>query len=233
MVPMHHILIIEDDRDLASNLMDFLEVHGYSLDYASDGQSALALLEENHYDLILLDNGLPGMSGLALCKQLREVHKNPVQIIFLTARDDVDTKITAFDLGADDYVVKPASLKEIEARIRARLRRASPSIQHEVLRVGDLCFDTGSMRVERAGQLLTIAPVPARILMLLMRQSPNVVSYEDMSREIWGGNIQADSHALAVHMHSLRTAIDKPFDNEMIHTVRGFGYRLAQDESGV
>ena len=230
---VHQILIVEDDRDLASNLLDFLEVHGYGLDYASDGQSALALLSENDYDLVVLDYGLPGMNGLALCKQIRDAQKKTIPIIFLTARDDIDTKITAFDLGADDYVVKPVSLKEIEARVRALIRRSSMHPVHEVLQVGDLTLDTGPMRIERAGRVINLAPVPTRILMLLMRKSPNLVSYDEIAQEIWGRPMQAESHALTVHMYSLRNAIDKPFRGELIHTVRGFGYRVAEDATGL
>lgn len=224
----HNVLIVEDDRDLASNLLDFLEVHGYGLDYASDGQSALDLIAENHYDAILLDLSLPGMGGLAVCKQIRQSLKNSVPILVLTARDDIDTKIAAFDMGGDDYVVKPASLKEIEVRVRALIRRAQTSIAtNEVLTVRELVFDVGAMRIERAGRPLSLAPVPTRILLLLMRASPNLVTYEAICREIWGETSAQESHALTVHMHTLRSAIDKPFGTSLIHTIRGFGYRIS------
>lgn len=227
-----NLLIVEDDRDLASNLIDFLEVYGYVADYASDGLSALALAEENDYDLIVLDLSLPRMDGLRVCRQLRETHDVRAPIVVLTAKDDIETKVTAFDIGADDYVVKPVALREIEARIRALIRRAQGPQESPLLQVGGLRFDTGSMKIERDGRPIPLAPVPARILQVLMRHTPNVVHRLAISREIWGedGEGQGESHALIVHMHALRNAIDKPFDRQLIHTVRGFGYRIAQDE---
>jgi DNA-binding response OmpR family regulator len=230
-----NLLIVEDDRDLASNLIDFLEVYGYAADYASDGLSALTLAEENAYDLIVLDLSLPRMDGLRVCRKLREQLRSRTPIVVLTAKDDIETKIAAFDIGADDYVVKPAALREIEVRIRALIRRAGGAQDSPVLQVGDLRFDTGSMRIERAGQVISLAPVPARILQVLMRNSPNVVHRLAIAREIWGkeDDGQSESHALIVHMHALRSAIDKPFERQLIHTVRGFGYRIAQDESSL
>lgn len=230
-----NLLIVEDDRDLASNLIDFLEVYGYVADYASDGISALALAEENEYDLIVLDLSLPRMDGLRVCRQLRETLRTKVPIVVLTAKDEIETKIAAFDIGADDYVVKPAALREIEARIRSLIRRARGAQDSTLFEVGDLRFDAGSMRIERAGQPISLAPVPARILLVLMRHSPNVVHRLAISREIWGDDEPAhgESHALIVHMHALRAAVDKPFERQLIHTVRGFGYRIAHDESSL
>lgn len=228
-----NLLIVEDDRDLASNLIDFLEVYGYSTDYASDGVSALTLTEENTYDLIVLDLSLPRMDGLLVCHQLRQNQQNKVPIVVLTAKDDIETKIAAFDIGADDYVVKPASLREIEARVRALIRRTKGAPEAEVLQIADLRFDTGTMKIERAGIPISLAPAPVRILLMLMRQSPNVVHRLAIHRELWGEEDHSESHALIVHMHSLRNAIDKPFDRQLIHTVRGFGYRIAYDESAV
>lgn len=226
----YHLLIVEDDRDLAGNLIDFLELMGYAVDYASDGVSAINLVAENAYDLLILDMGLPGMNGLAVCRHIRQEHKNNVPVIFLTARDEVDHKITAFDIGADDYVVKPASLKEIEARVKALIRRTGQTRNTEALKVGDLVLETGSMRIQRAGTPIALAPVPTRILLMLMRASPNVVSQEAISKEIWGSDFAAESHALTVHMHALRAAVDKPFRTHLIHTVRGFGYRISDDD---
>jgi len=227
-----HLLIVEDDRDLAANLIDFLEVYGYAADYASDGVSALALAEENEYDLIVLDLSLPRLDGLRVCRQLREHHQLKTPIVVLTAKDDIETKISAFDIGADDYVVKPVALREIEVRIRALIRRTQGVQESPVLQVDDLRFDTGAMRVERAGQAISLAPVPTRILLVLMRHSPNVVHRLAICREIWGDEDegQSEGHALIVHMHALRNAIDKPFERQLIHTVRGFGYRIALDE---
>ncbi|TXG86195.1 MAG: response regulator transcription factor [Thermomicrobiales bacterium] len=220
------VLIVEDDRDLARNLVDFLELQGYVVDYAADGYSAMFLLGANAYDLIVLDLMLPGQDGLSLCDRIRSDFKSSVPIVMLTAKDEVDVKVSAFDIGADDYVVKPAALREIEARIRALIRRAGREPEGAILEVGGLRLDTGTMRVERDGQLIALPPVPLKILTLLMRRSPNVVQRSAIQQEIWGDE-PADNHALIVHMHTLRSAVDKPFENQLIHTVRGFGYRIA------
>jgi len=226
------LLIVEDDRDLAGNLIDFLEIQGYLTDYAADGHAALGLLASNEYDLVVLDITLPGVDGLTICSRIRQQLRSKVPVVMLTAKDEVDTKIGAFDIGADDYVVKPASLREIEARIRALIRRAGRDSDSDLLVVGDLRMDVGTMKIERAGQPIVLAPVPTRILMLLMRRSPNVVHRQAIHREIWGDE-PGDTHALIVHMHTLRNAVDKPFERQLIHTVRGFGYRIAYEQSAL
>ncbi|MDP3539782.1 MAG: response regulator transcription factor [Azonexus sp.] len=226
------LLIVEDDRDLARNLIDFLEIQGYVTDYAADGHGALGLLAGNEYDLVVLDMMLPGVDGLTICSRIRQQMRSKVPVVMLTAKDEVDTKVAAFDIGADDYVVKPASLREIEARIRALIRRAGSKSDSDLLVIGDLRMDVGTMKIERAGQLIILPPVPTRILMLLMRRSPNVVHRLAIHREIWGEE-PGDNHALIVHMHTLRNAVDKPFGQQIIHTVRGFGYRIAYDQSAL
>jgi len=224
----YSVLIVEDDRDLARNLADYLQLQGYVVDYAADAHSAMHLLvADHHYDLVVLDLMLPGQDGLTICRRIRSELRSHVPVVVLTAKDELDTKVVAFDLGADDYVVKPAALREIEARIRALIRRAAGrEVDGEVLEVADLRLDTGTMRVERAGRAVSLPPVPLKILALLMRRSPNVVHRSVIQREIWGGEPE-DGHALIVHMHTLRTAVDKPFDRQLVHTVRGFGYRVA------
>ena len=224
------VLIVEDDPDLSRNLCDFLDMRGYATDHAADGHSALHLIRSNAYDLVVLDISLPGIDGMALCKRIRAEMRSTLPIVMLTARNEIDTKISAFDLGADDYVVKPAALREIEARIRALIRRATREIlDGEVLQVGDLTLDTGTMQVERRGSPITLPPVALKILLLLMRRAPNVVHRTTLQREVWGDELD-DSHALIVHMHTLRAAIDKPFGQQLIHTVRGFGYRITDAE---
>lgn len=228
----YRLLIVEDDRDLAGNLIDFLDLQGYVTDYAADGHAALSLLDNNTYDLVILDMMLPGIDGLTICRRLRQQLRSQVPVVMLTAKDEVDTKIAAFDIGADDYVVKPASLREIEARVRALIRRSSRETENDLLLIGDLRMNVGTMKIERAGQTILLPPVPTRILMLLMRRSPNVVHRQAIHREIWGEE-PGDNHALIVHMHALRNAIDKPFERQIIHTVRGFGYRIAYEQTAL
>lgn len=224
------VLVVEDDFDLARNLCDFLEIKGYIPDHASDVATARHLLGSEVYDLVVLDVSLPGGSGIGLCKAIRHELRQSTPIVMLTAKDDLDTKLDAFDLGADDYIVKPTALREIEARIRALIRRARREVDNESLVVGDLKMDTGSLRVERAGQLISLPPVPLRILRLLMANAPNVVLHSVIQRELWGDDPH-DNHGLIVHMHTLRNAVDRPFAHALIHTVRGFGYRIADAES--
>lgn len=226
----HAILVVEDDIDLARNLCDFLEIKGYLTDYAADVPTARHLLGSMTYDLVVLDVGLPGGSGVSLCQAIRQEFRLAIPIVMLTANDDLETKLDAFDLGADDYIVKPAALREIEARIRALIRRSRREVESDTLAVADLLMDTGSLRVERAGQPITLPPLALRILRLLMANSPNVVLHDALQREVWGDETPDDKHGLMVHMHTLRNAIDRPFDRQLIHTVRGFGYRIADAE---
>ncbi|HET6718319.1 MAG TPA: response regulator transcription factor [Rhodocyclaceae bacterium] len=225
------VLVVEDDIDLARNLCDFLEIKGYLPDHAGDVTTAKHLLGSESYDLVVLDVSLPGGSGIGLCKTIRHELRQSTPIVMLTAKDDLDTKLDAFDLGADDYIVKPAALREIEVRIRALIRRARREVDNDSLVVADLQMDTGSLRVERAGQLISLPPVPLRILRLLMANSPNVVLHSTIQREIWGDDPLDDKHGLIVHMHTLRNAVDRPFTHPLIHTVRGFGYRIADAEN--
>ncbi len=226
----HSILIVEDDRDLARNLIDYLELRGYVTDYAPDGFAAINQLKVNHYDLVVLDLMLPGIDGIAICHRLRHELLKRTPVIMLTAKDDVDVKVSAFDFGADDYIVKPVALKELEARARALIRRTNSDGESPVMAVGDLRFDAGTLKVERAGKLIAMPPVQLRILSLLIKHSPNVVTQQAIAREIWGDE-PGDKHSMVVHMHALRAAVDKPFSQQLIHTVRGFGYRIAATDA--
>lgn len=228
----NRLLIVEDDRDLARNLIDYLDIQGYVPDYAPDGHAALRMLAANTYDLVVLDLMLPGIDGIGICKRVRQELCSRVPIVMLTAKDDIDIKISAFDIGADDYLIKPVALRELEARVRALIRRVNQEIDNAVMSVGDLRFDTGTMKIERAGQPIVMPPVPTKVLALLMRHSPNVVHRLAIHREIWGDE-PGDNHALIVHMHTLRNAVDKPFEQQLIHTVRGFGYRIALDNAAL
>lgn len=226
------LLIVEDDRDLARNLIDFLEIQDYVCEHAADGQTALDLLSDRQYDLLILDLMLPGVDGISICSHVRNRLSSRIPIVMLTAKDEINTKISAFDIGADDYVVKPASLREVEARVRALIRRAGFKVDNDDLTVGDLRMEPGTMKIERAGKPISLPPAPFKILTLLMRNSPNVVHNQAIHRELWGED-RGDTHALITHMHTLRNAIDKPFARQLIHTVRGFGYRIADEQSAL
>ena len=220
-----YILVIEDNPDLVANLYDYLEPKGYVLDAAYDARTGLQFASDKSFDAIVLDLTLPGLDGLELCRQLRNSGSH-TPVLMLTARDTLDAKLEGFAAGADDYLVKPFALQELEARLRALIRRARCDHEHESLRVGDLVFDPETLSVQRAGKSITPPPIPLKILALLIRQSPRVVPRRELERRIWG-NERPDSDSLRTHLHVLRSAIDKPFETHLLRTVHGMGYQLA------
>ena len=220
-----NILLIEDNRDLATNLFDYFEARGHIIDLAADGISGLHFAATNQYDVLLLDVMLPGMDGLTLCKRLRDAGKQ-TPILMLTARDSLDDKIAGLEAGADDYVVKPFALREVDARLHALVRRSQIKDSGSKLQVGDLYFDTGTYTVKRGDFSIELPPVPLKLLELLMRQSPRVIPREEIERAIWGDS-PPDSDALRAHLYILRNAVDKNFDKPLIKTLRGIGYQIS------
>lgn len=224
------ILIVEDNPDLAANLADYLEVHGYVPDVAQDGVTGLHLAVSNRYDAVVLDLTLPGIDGLTVCRRLRQDAHSSVPVLMLTARGSLDDKVAGFAEGADDYLVKPFELRELDLRLQALLRRNSAGGRAQRLTVGDLTFDLGTLEVSRAGQPVTLPAMPRRILELLMQRSPHVVPRSDIETALWG-DTPPDSDALRVHMHTLRLAIDPPGAHPLLRTVRGVGYQLADGDA--
>jgi DNA-binding response OmpR family regulator len=218
------VLLVEDTRQIAESIGEYLETFGHSVDYAVDGASGLRLATHNHYDVIVLDVMLPGMDGITLCQRLRAAgQKTP--ILMLTGRNTVDDRIEGLDAGADDYLAKPFALRELGARIQALIRRERQEVVSGVLKVGDLAFDTATLEVRRAGKLLELTPIGLKILALLMRESPRYVSRRDIERAVWGEALP-DSDSLRSHMYNVRNAIDKSFDPSLLHTLHSRGYRL-------
>ena len=222
------ILLVEDHDDLAASIGDYLESMGFAMDYAADGAIALNLLEENPYDAIILDLMLPKIDGIRVCERLRE-RGDGTPILMLTARDSLGDKVAGFDAGADDYLVKPFDMEELAARIRALVRRARGENSDGAMRVGDLTFDPRTMRVERATQRVNLSPTSVRILKVLMRESPRLVSREQLENELWG-DLLPDSDTLRSHMYNLRKGIDRPFEIKLLHTVQGMGFKIATPE---
>jgi DNA-binding response OmpR family regulator len=223
------ILLIEDHRDIAEVVVEFLERQGYAVDYAADGVSGLHLAVTGEYDAIVLDVMLPGLDGIALCRKLREEARRDTPLLMLTARDTLDDKLAGLDAGADDYLVKPFELRELEARIRTLLRRHRGLLGAEILRVGDLTLDTATLEVTRAGRPLMLTPIGLKILSVLMRAAPRVVTRQQLEREVWG-DLLPDSDTLRSHLYGLRKVIDKPFATPLLHTITGAGYRLAASD---
>jgi DNA-binding response OmpR family regulator len=223
------ILIVEDNRDILQNIADYLSHHGYTTDCAEDGLTGLHLAATQEFDLIILDIMLPGIDGVTLCKRLRDDAKNQIPIIMLTAKDQVKDKLVGFEAGADDYLVKPFDLSELKARIDAVFKRSQKTIAGNKLHVGDLSFNTTTLKVDRAGTPINIGPIGLKVLECLMRASPEVVKKNTLEELIWGDE-PCESDALRTHIHALRQSIDKPFKKESLITITRIGYRLI-DES--
>ena len=222
-----NLLLIEDNRDLALNLLDFFEAKDSTVDLASDGVSGLHLAASNPYDAIILDLMLPGIDGLTICRRLREVGQDK-PILILTARDSLDDKIAGLEAGADDYVVKPAALREVEARLRALIRRAGARAGAARLQVADLSLDPDTLKVMRGSRVIELPPIPLKILETLMRHSPRVLPRDELERSIWGDS-PPDSDALRAHLHILRQAIERNSDKPLIKTLRGIGYQISDE----
>lgn len=219
------ILIIEDNPDIAANLGDFLEDRKHIVDFAADGKTGLQLALTHDFEAIVLDLFLPGMDGLQVCEQIRAQAMRHIPILMLTARDQLEDKLEGFRRGADDYLVKPFELQEVEARLEVITRRSDPSLQTRKLNIGELHYDLDTMMVSREGVNIDLNPIGLKILRCLMRASPRVVTRAEIEADVWGDELP-DSDSLRVHIHGLRSSIDKPFDKPMIQTRHGIGYRI-------
>lgn len=225
-----HILVIEDNQDIAANLGDYLEDRGHTVDFAADGVTGLHLAVVNDFDAIVLDLNLPGMDGLGVSRKLRTDARKDTPILMLTARDTLENKIDGFDAGADDYLVKPFALQEVEVRLEALVRRGK-GVLRRALQVGDLDYNLETLEVRRQGKLLQLNPIALRILQALMEASPAVVPRSELETRVWGEELP-DSDSLRVHIHGLRSVIDKPFGVPLIQTRHGIGYRIAVPDEG-
>jgi len=222
---MTRLLIIEDNPELVANLYDFFEPLGYVMDDARDGATGLRMATQNAYDAILLDLMLPRLDGMTLCRRLREEFQNPVPVLMLTARDPVDDRVQGFALGADDYLVKPFSLKELDARIKALVRRAQGRQVQGTLVWEDLQVDTRAPQAWRQGRSINLTPTTHKLLLSLVRAAPEVVRKQEAEYLLWG-EAPPEGGALRTHMHDLRRQIDKNFTSALIETVHGIGWRL-------
>jgi len=223
------ILLVEDNHDIAAMVGDHLEMAGHEVDFAADGITGLHLAVTGEFDAIVLDLMLPGMDGVEICRKLRNEAGKLTPILMLTARDTLEDKVAGLDAGADDYLVKPFEIEELDARLRAMLRRASGEVAAEVLRIGELEVNTGTLQVKREGKSIMLTPIGLKLLIALLKASPRVLSRQTLERAVWG-NIAPDSDALRSHLYNLRKAIDKPFEKPMLHNVPGLGYRLSKPD---
>src|SRR3954470_8334561 len=218
------LLLVEDDVKLADMLSRSLREQGYAVDLAPDGERACYQARVNEYDGVVLDIGLPKMSGLEVSQELRREGKR-VPILMLTARDAVRDRVAGPDAGADDYLVKPFALEELHARLRALLRRL-PEMLPPTLVVGDLTVDTRSQTVRRGNRAIAVTMKEYALLEYLARNAGRVVGRAELCEHVWDENHDPFSNALEVYINRLRKKVDEGTPSALIHTHRGAGYRL-------
>ncbi|TWT18138.1 response regulator transcription factor [Luteimonas marina] len=218
------ILVVEDNRNLVTNLFEYFEVLGHMLDVAPDGRTGLHLAVTQTFDAIVLDWMLPRMDGHEVLKNLRSAGiETPV--LMLTARDELPDKIAGFRAGADDYLTKPFELPELEVRLEALVARAGKRGGARVLQVADLELDLGTLEVTRSGRSLHLYPACRKLLEVLMRSSPNAVTRERLEYALWGDS-PPDGDMLRSHIYELRRSVDGEFSDKLIQTLPRVGYRL-------
>ncbi|GGH09533.1 DNA-binding response regulator [Alsobacter metallidurans] len=219
------ILIVEDEEALTLLLRYNLEAEGYQVDAVARGDEADIRIRERTPDLILLDWMLPGLSGIELCRRLRQRPETQrLPIIMLTARGEESERVRGLATGADDYVVKPFSVPELVARVRALLRRASPERVASMLESGDIALDRETRRVRRSGRELRLGPTEFRMLEFLMEKPGRVFTRSQLLDGVWGLDSEIDERTVDVHVGRLRKAINRPREKDPIRTVRGSGY---------
>jgi two-component system, OmpR family, response regulator MprA len=222
-----HILVIEDEARIAQFIERGLIYEGYRVSVARDGQLGLTIARDNPPDLVVLDWMLPGIDGLEVCKRLRAA--NEVPILMLTAKDDIKDRVTGLDAGADDYLVKPFSVDELMARIRALLRRSTPTSRPEILRFADLTLDTGTHRAQRGDRPIDLTAKEYELLELFMRNPRQVLTRDLIFDRVWGYDFGGESNIIEVYVRYLRQKTESENESRLIHTVRGVGYVLREE----
>jgi len=222
-----HVLVVEDEDALASLLQYNLDKEGYRVAIAVDGEDALMQIDEQLPDLVVLDWMLPKVSGVEVCRRLRaRPETRALPIIMLTARGEETDRIRGLDTGADDYVVKPFSMSELAARIRAVLRRIRPGLADDRLHHGDIVVDRAAHRVRRADKEIHLGPTEFRLLDYLMQHPGRVFSREQLLDAVWGSDVYVEARTVDVHIGRLRKALNASADMDPIRTVRSAGYSL-------
>ena len=222
-----HILIVEDEEALTLLLRYNLEAEGYEVETVARGDDADVRLKERMPDMVILDWMLPGISGIEICRRLRtRPETRQLPIIMLTARGEESERVRGLSTGADDYIVKPFSVPELSARVRALLRRAIPERVADVLSFGDIEVDREKKRVSRNGRVIDLGPTEYRLLEFLMERPGRVFSREQLLDGVWGSDIYIDERTVDVHVGRLRKAINRGYTSDPIRTVRGSGYAL-------
>lgn len=220
------ILIVEDEQKLSRVLQLELEYENYETEVADNGKDALRMMEEQEWDLVLLDIMIPELSGLEVLRRVRRIDED-TPIVLLTARDEVHDKVSGLDLGANDYITKPFQIEELLARIRVHLRRPKPKKESDNgLQVGDLAVNISSREVTRGDQQIELTPREFDLLVCLLKNKNIVLTREQLIEQVWGYDYYGDTNVVDVYIRYSRQKIDKGFDVPYIQTVRGVGYTI-------
>lgn len=223
-----HILLVDDERELTTPLSRVLTQEGYQVDVANNGVMGEELAQNNDYNLLILDWLMPEKSGLELCRNLRS-RGNQTPVLFLTAKDTVDDRVSGLDVGADDYIVKPFELREFLARVRALIRRSSQETAvSSRLKVADLEFDPDNQLAYRSGRTIELSEKEARLLSYFMKFPQQVLTHQQIYQYLWGEDSTPSSNVLAALVRLLRRKIEAPGETTLIHTVYGKGYRFGE-----
>ena len=228
---MARILIVEDEKMLSRFVQLELEHEGYTTDIASDGIVGLEKALKDDYDLMLLDLMLPGMSGIEICRRVRQHSKKP--IIMLTAKDDVSDKVMGLDMGADDYVTKPFAIEELLARIRVALKHGSSEEKQntgDIISAGKLSINTRNREVTFDGNSVQLTKTEFDMLAYMASHPDKVLSRDELLREVWGYSYAGDTNIVDVYVRYLRQKLDEKFNVKLMHTVRGVGYLFRYEE---
>ncbi len=221
------VLVVEDEDSLATLLQYNLEKEGYAVSVCADGEEALIRIDESQPDLVVLDWMLPTVSGIEVCRRLRQrTETRNLPIVMLTARGEETDRVRGLDTGADDYVVKPFSMTELAARIRAVLRRIRPGLSEDNVRQGDIIIDRIAHRVRRAGEEIHLGPTEFRLLDYFMQYPGRVFSREQLLNAVWGSDVYVETRTVDVHIGRLRRALGRGAQPDPIRTVRSAGYSL-------
>ncbi len=221
------VLIVEDEAPLVTLLRYNLEKEGFEVSEAADGEEALVRIAEHRPDIVLLDWMLPLVSGIEVCRQIRRsAQTRTLPVIMLTARGEETDRVRGLDSGADDYIPKPFSLRELAARLRAVMRRAQPNTAEETLQFGDVTMDLAAHRVSRLDKPIHLGPTEFRLLRHLMQHPGRVFSREQLLDAVWGRDVYVEARTVDVHIRRLRKALNADGDIDLVRTVRSAGYAL-------
>lgn len=221
---MLNLLLVEDDIDLATAVIDYLELEDIQCDYAANGVTGLNLINKNNYQAIILDLNLPQMSGLVVCEKMRN-NGIDIPVLMLTAMDSLQDKLTGFSKGADDYLIKPFAMEELIVRLRALSRRRSGQVT--LLKAAGIELDLDKKQASLNQRILKLSPISFKILEVLLRESPRAVSRDKIIQYIWGDD-KPESNSLKVHVFNLRKQLDLAGDKDLLHTVSGFGFSIEE-----